>query len=224
MNNDQQALKTLNPEREVIHGNDLPMIPAKQEEWMGGPKQIFDEAEKVVSDTNNSVESAKKSLEQQYLLLHQQLGHIHESMMQLMVKQGTLQKKYNGTRLPFCASCAYGKSIRKSWRSKTSNNREEAWRPTKPGECISVDQLISPTPGIIAKMTAFAGVGAHHQNGVVERRISLLQDMTKNVLIHAQNKWTQVISANLWPYALSEANSSWNCIPSPRYASKLSPE
>ena len=304
LNDDQHALRDLNPESEKIHENDLPTFEYQQKEWMGGRKQIFDLAERRIENSEDEVERPKRrSLEEEYLLIHQQLGHIHESRMQLMVKHGILPKKFDGVRLPFCASCAYGKQIRKGWRSKTSNNKEEATRPTRPGECISVDQLISPTPGIIAQMTGrlttkrytcatvyvdqyssmsyvhlqkstdaeetiggkrsfesyarqhgikieryhadngvfrshkwtdecrrmgqgltFAGVGAHHQNGVAERRIRLLQEMTRTLLIHAQSKWPQAISTNLWPYALREANASWNRAPNPRDGDKMSPE
>ena len=300
--NNANALRSLNPQDEVIHEYDLPIINRKQSTWNNMTKQVFDEA-KTIPDVDSEVtEGKKKSLEQQYILLHQQLGHIHESRMQLMTKQGVIPKKFEGVKLPFCASCAYGKSTRRNWRSKSSNNKDEAARFTKPGACISVDQLISPTPGLIAQMTGrlttkryncatvyvdqysslsyvwpqkstsaeetlvgkkafemyahhsgvtieryhadngifrahewvddctskgqaltFAGVGAHHQNGVAERRIRVLQEMTRTLIIHAQNKWPQGISANLWPYALRLANEAWNSAPNPRDIDKLSP-
>jgi hypothetical protein len=41
------------------------------------------------------------------------------------------------------------------WQSKTPNNKEEARKPTKPGEEILADQLVLPTPGLITQMTGF---------------------------------------------------------------------
>ena len=35
----------------------------------------------------------------------------------------------------------------------------------------------------------FAGVNAHHQNGRAERRIGLLQELTRTQLIHLSQKW-----------------------------------
>ena len=38
-------------------------------------------------------------------------------------------------------------------KDKTSSNREEATSPTRPGQVVSVDQMVSPTPGLIAQLT-----------------------------------------------------------------------
>jgi hypothetical protein len=60
----------------------------------------------------------------------------------------------------------------------------------------------------------YAGVNAHHQNGVAERRIRELQELTRAALIHATKRWPQCINANLWPYALRMANNAYNNSPS----------
>ena len=56
----------------------------------------------------------------------------------------------------------------------------------------------------------YAGVGAHHQNGVAERIIRVLQDLTRTQLIHANQRWPAAITAHLWPYALILACEAWN--------------
>jgi hypothetical protein len=43
----------------------------------------------------------------------------------------------------------------------------------------------------------FAGVNAHHQNGIAERRIKELQNMARTMLIHAQHRWPDAITTNL---------------------------
>ena len=60
----------------------------------------------------------------------------------------------------------------------------------------------------------FAGVNAHHENGICEQRIQLLQDLTCTQLIHANCHWDQAITANLWPYAMRMANDILNNTPS----------
>jgi hypothetical protein len=60
----------------------------------------------------------------------------------------------------------------------------------------------------------YCAVNAHFQNGMAEKRIRDLQDQTTTMLMHAESKWPDVISANLWPYALREANESLNATPS----------
>ena len=156
----------------------------------------------------------------------------------------------------------YGKATRKSWRRCTKDKTDESGEPKQPGELVSVDQLISPTPRFITQMCGiltkkrytcatvyvyqasklgfvwiqkttadkdtvegkksfkkyardmgvqiqhyhadngiskikawvldcqlirqritYAGVGAHQQNGISERRIRVLQDITRAQLI-----------------------------------------
>ena len=85
--------------------------------------------------------------------IHYDMGHIHPDRLKLMSKQGVIPPKFGQIKMPFCAACAYGKATRRPWRSRSTNNKDEAWKPTKPGEVVSVDQMISPTPGLIAQMS-----------------------------------------------------------------------
>ena len=57
---------------------------------------------------------------------------------------------------------------------------------------------------------SFSGVGAHHQNGVAERRIRELQEHARTMLIHARTRWPEAIDVHLWPYALRAANDILN--------------
>ena len=229
------------------------------------------------------------------LQIHYNMGHIHPDRLKLMAKQGIIPPKFQHVRMPFCAACAYGKATRKPWRSRITNNREETEVPKSPGEVVSVDQMISPTPGLVAQMTGmittkrytcatvyvdhssgysfiwiqkstsvddtlegkrafeeharnsgikiqhyhadngvfkarpwvedchkkhqritYAGVGAHHQNGVAERRIRVLQDLARAQMAHASQRWPEAMAANLWPYAIRIANQEWNQAPNPR--------
>ena len=61
----------------------------------------------------------------------------------------------------------------------------------------------------------FCRVGAHHQNGVAERRI---RDVTENAhtsLLHAAHRWTKAIAANLWPQAIKHVVNVCNSFPNP---------
>ncbi len=60
----------------------------------------------------------------------------------------------------------------------------------------------------------FAGVNAHHQNGVAERKIRELQDMARTMLIQANLRWPNGVTTNLWPYAIQMANEVINNTPS----------
>jgi len=57
---------------------------------------------------------------------------------------------------------------------------------------------------------SFIGVGAHHQNGIAEKRIGDLQKRATTLLLHAQKRWPDAINTRLWLYALKAANDSRN--------------
>ena len=43
----------------------------------------------------------------------------------------------------------------------------------------------------------FAGVNAHHQNGLAERRIREIQELARTILIHVANRWPKCVTTNL---------------------------
>jgi hypothetical protein len=49
------------------------------------------------------------------------------------------------------------------------------------------------------------GVNAHHQNDKMEKRIRDLQELSRSLLLHAQNMWPDAINTFLWPYAVQNA-------------------
>jgi hypothetical protein len=69
----------------------------------------------------------------------------------------------------------------------------------------------------------FAVVNAHHQNGVAERRIRKLQELTCTSLIHANKRWPKCITAHLWLYALRMASNAFNHIPNLKGQGKQTP-
>ena len=56
--------------------------------------------------------------------------------------------------IPACSACLFAKATKRKWRPKTSKTHQPK-RPSAPGEVVAVDQLVSPTPGLIAQMTGF---------------------------------------------------------------------
>jgi hypothetical protein len=228
------------------------------------------------------------------LRYHQRLGHISFKKLQEMAKQGTIPKRLAKCPIPVCSACMYAKATKRPWKGKTRRvDVDPDEKPKGPGQVVSVDQMVSPTPGLIAQMTGFlttkrykyatvyvdqatrlgfvylqktasadetlegkeaferyardrgitihayhadngifkaykwveacrikgqgltfAGVNAHHQNGLAERRIRELQELARSMLIHASKRWPTCVSMNLWPYAVRMANDVFNNTPS----------
>ena len=83
---------------------------------------------------------------------HVRLGHLSFSRLKILALQGILPKKLIGCESPICLACKYGKATRRPWRTKAEPNRIQPIKITKPGQCVSVDQMQSSTPGFVAQM------------------------------------------------------------------------
>ncbi len=284
-----------------------PWAPSKTKEWtdteseksttldMNGPEsttatQLPDALPNIIPDEESRQPVIKMS---QLLALHHQYGHIPMRKLQEMAKQGILPRRLAKCDIPTCPACLFTRATKRPWRGKTRRDADNDETPTAVGEVVSVDQLESPTPGLIAQMTGklttkrykyatvyvdqrsrfgyvhlqktssaeetiegkkafetyarrhgvtiknylvdngifkaylwveeckkqgqgltFAGVNANHQNGVAERKIRELQDMARTMLIHANSRWPDGITTNLWPYAIRMANEAINNTPS----------
>jgi hypothetical protein len=75
------------------------------------------------------------------------------------------------------------------------------------------DKLFSKSIEDKVQTISFCGVGAHHQNGIAEKRIGDLQRRATTLLLHAQRRWPDAINTHLWTYAIRAANDSRNYAP-----------
>ena len=94
--------------------------------------------------------------EQLWLRVHNNLNHLPRDDMYRLAKCGVIPKSLQKFRYraPFCAACAFGKAHRRQWRYK--GNRAGAIRTPQddhPGACVSVDQLVSSQPGLLAQLS-----------------------------------------------------------------------
>ena len=88
-----------------------------------------------------------------FLRWHHRLGHISPRKIRLLAHKGILPRQLARCKVPLCTSCLFGKATRRPWRSKSPHNQVgQARTITKPGECVSIDQLESSTPGLIAQL------------------------------------------------------------------------
>jgi transposase InsO family protein len=92
------------------------------------------------------------SLAQQELLhWHYRLNHLLFARIQAMAKLHILPSRLAKCSIPMCSGCTYGKMTKRPWRTKAPY----ASTPkviTKPGECVSVDQLDATIPGLITQL------------------------------------------------------------------------
>ena len=98
----------------------------------------------------NEEEALPESPTLELLRTHHRMGHLSMSKIQAMARQGLLPKRLGTCKIPVCTACLYGKATRRPWRVKGHQGTMDTM--TSPGQCVSVDQMISKTPGYIAHL------------------------------------------------------------------------
>ena len=86
--------------------------------------------------------------QQQLLSWHLRLGHIPFDILKQAAQEGILPPILQKSDNPICPSCQYGKQTKTRWRH--SNDYAHIRPASVPGDCVSVDQLVSSVPGYYA--------------------------------------------------------------------------
>ena len=128
--------------------------------WKGGTTPTsFDLNSEGTEEVPTLVETedevtTKETPTSELLRIHHALGHLSMKKLQTMAKQGIIPRRLAKCQVPLCSSCLYGKATRRPWRTKpTKGDKISKLRTaTSPGQCVSVDQLESLAPGLIAQM------------------------------------------------------------------------
>ena len=81
---------------------------------------------------------------------HEKLGHVSFNVLNRLAQAGLIPRDLADIPPPKCPGCQYGKAHRKPWRQKGWRLNNRKIKPaSRPGEVVSVDQLVSPTPGFV---------------------------------------------------------------------------
>ncbi len=83
---------------------------------------------------------------------HYHLGHLTFRKLKQLALNGKTPKKLTKVLPPKCAGCLFGTMTKLPWQGKETKANHEVFAATKPGECISVDQLTSTEVGFYAQL------------------------------------------------------------------------
>jgi len=86
---------------------------------------------------------------------HHRLGHLSFLKLRILIKLGILPKRLLTVKAPMCASCKAGQMTKKPVRVKGASKQNKIKQVSSPGECVSVDQSESRTPGFIGVLKGF---------------------------------------------------------------------
>ena len=100
--------------------------------------------------TQHQVDSKSGSDAALLLCYQYKYGHISFKRLIKMAEQGIIPKQLKDTYIPPFLARHYAKSTKRPWRNKKRKSFKKPNLPTRPGHVVSADQLVSPTPGLIA--------------------------------------------------------------------------
>ena len=116
-----------------------------------GPKTTLVDLGPISHMIPEDPEPASLDPHDELLRWHYCLGHLPFDHVKQLAQTGQLPKRLLASKKPFCAACQYGKMTRRPWRVK-GDNKDATKTATRPGQVVSVDQLESNSPGLIAQL------------------------------------------------------------------------
>ena len=140
---------TIRPDNNMTPAIQNNILPDHQDENM--TEFLTEEEPRQVNivETDEELLSATTSYAE-LLRWHYRLGHMSFHKLKAMAKIGILPRRLANVNIPKCASCYFGKMTRKPWRTKMQPRR--ILPCTRPGQCVSVDQMESSTTGFVAQL------------------------------------------------------------------------
>jgi hypothetical protein len=83
---------------------------------------------------------------------HYHLGHLLFSKLKQLALNGEIPKKLAKVKPPKCTGCLFGAMTKIPWQGKEAKASHEVFIATKPGECVSVNQMMSTEVGFYVQM------------------------------------------------------------------------
>jgi hypothetical protein len=83
---------------------------------------------------------------------HYHLGHLPFVKLKQLALNGEIPKKLAKAKPPKCAGCLFGAMTKIPWHGRETKASHKVFVATRPGQCISIDQMTSTEVRIYAKM------------------------------------------------------------------------
>ncbi len=83
---------------------------------------------------------------------HYRLGHLPFVKLKQLILNGEIPKKLAKIKPPKCAGCLFGAMTKIPWCGKEIKAFHKVFIATKPGECISINQMTSTEVGFYTQM------------------------------------------------------------------------
>jgi hypothetical protein len=83
---------------------------------------------------------------------HYRLGHLSFPKLKVLAKNGKIPRRLAKVPLPKCAGCLFRAMTKTPWHSKESKATHQVFVATKPGECVSINHMVSTHVGFFTQL------------------------------------------------------------------------
>jgi hypothetical protein len=144
--------KGVNSDDKKVKTSNLPAPPKEEipsEAICRGPL-IFDPS--PPQEEGEDIHLAAANNQAELMQWHYRLGHLTFPKLKQLALNGDIPKKLAKVTPPKCAGCIFGAMTKIPWCGKETKASHEVFTATKPGECVSVNQMVSMKVGFFAQM------------------------------------------------------------------------
>ncbi len=138
---------------ETVQISNLPSTPANVEPHPGTACQgvlTFDPSPPFEEDKEFQLAAANDQAE--LMQWHYCLGHLSFPKLKIFAKNGKIPCCLAKVPPPKCAGCLIGAMTKLPWCGKESKATHQVFVTTKPGECVSIDHMVSTHVGFFAQL------------------------------------------------------------------------
>jgi hypothetical protein len=118
------------------------------------------------TEEGEDIQLAAANNQAELMRWHYKLGHLSFPKLKQLTFNGEIPKKLAKIIPPQCTGCLFGAMTKLPWQGKETKASHKVFIATKPGECVSVHQMISTEVGFYTqlKREAYQEVvqGCHH--------------------------------------------------------------
>jgi hypothetical protein len=149
---DVSASEGVNADDETVKMSNL-LSPPQDEE----PSEVIQQGPHTfdpspLTEEGEDIQLAAANDQAELMCWHYQLGHMGFPKLNQLAFNGKILKKLVKVLPPKCTECLFGVITKLPWQGKETKADHEVFIATKPGECVSVNQMPSTEMGFYVQL------------------------------------------------------------------------
>jgi hypothetical protein len=183
---------------ETIQMANLPPLPVDDEPHPGTTHHgtiTFDPSPPLKEDKEFQLVAANNQAK--LMQWHYRLGHLSIPKLKVLAKNGEIPCRLAKVPLPKCAGCLFGAMTKIPWCGKESKATHQVFVATKPGECVSIDHMVSTHIGFFVQLKGgltkkkYKAASIFVDHFLRLRFVHLMQDLSSKESVKAKRAFEQ---------------------------------